>query len=139
MAQCSHLLGRASRSSPSVSCARAAKVYIGASSAPANGRTSPARLPHHRGAEPGAVLTMLDGPSGERRNPTTAPVSLGNHRRAPNNAPNFDDVLIVYPSDENRTLAPDARTATGQKKRAPFLQWLRGRPCLIGGTCAAGH
>ena len=46
---------------------------------------------------PGAVLTMLDGPSGERQQSNDRPGEFGNHRRAPNNAPNFDDDFDSVP------------------------------------------
>lgn len=46
---------------------------------------------------PGAVLTMLDGPSGERQQSNDRPGEFADHRRAPNNAPNFDDDFDSVP------------------------------------------
>jgi len=44
-----------------------------------------------------AKLVMLDGPSGERQQSNDRPGEFGNHRRAPNNAPNFDDDFDSVP------------------------------------------
>lgn len=42
---------------------------------------------------PGAVLTMLDGPSGERQQSNDRPGGFGEHQRGGGGAPQFDDDL----------------------------------------------